>query len=59
MLKMTLKLQKQNTWLDVNFDKVLFISPTLYLRMPKAIGLNTNAVYFNDRGFTVIAGPPG
>jgi len=56
---MTLKLQKQNTWLDVNFDKVLFISPTLYLRMPKAIGLNTNAVYFNDRGFTVIAGPPG
>lgn len=31
--------------------------------MPKAIGLNMNAVYFgsyfNDRGFTVIVGPPG
>ena len=46
MLKMTLKLQKQNTWLDVNFDKVLFISPTPYLWMPKATGLNMNAVYF-------------
>ena len=31
MLKMTLKLQKDNTWLDVNFDMVLFISSTPYL----------------------------
>lgn len=43
MLKMTLKLQKNNTWLDDNFDMVLFISHTPSL---KATGLNVKAVYF-------------
>lgn len=55
MLKMTLKFQKQNTWLDVNFAKVLFISPTPYLWMPKAIGLNMNAVYFEVISMTEVS----
>lgn len=55
MLKMTLKFQKQNTWLDVNFAKVLFILPTPYLWMPKAIGLNMNAVYFEAISMTEVS----
>lgn len=38
MLKMTLKFQKQNTWLDVNFAKVLFISPTHISECLKLLG---------------------
>lgn len=58
VLKFTLKLEKDNIRLDVNFDMVLRFH-LLCLWMPKAIGLNMHAVYLrdcNERGFSVTVG---